>query len=70
MSVSLRSFQGSFVVVVLSLETHSSLSLFCLIPSVSMKLGKTIGYPSLEGISLGGSVPMHPASGFGGRAGS
>ena len=35
-----------------------------------MKLGKTIGYPSLEGISLGGSVPMHPASGFGGRAGS
>ena len=65
MSLSLRFFQGSFavvVVVVVLLETYSSVSLFCFIPSISMKLGKTIAYPSLEGISLCGSVPMQSAS--------
>ena len=35
-----------------------------------MKLGETVAYPSLEGVPcVGGSLSVHVASGFGGRAG-
>ena len=52
-------FQHFFLV--LSIKTNSSVSSFFLTSSVSMKLGETVTYCSLEGVSLCGSFPIQSA---------
>ena len=47
--------------VILSFEIHSSVFSFCLTFFFSMKLGETVAYPRLDGVSLCGSVPIHSA---------
>lgn len=47
-------------VVILSFELNSSVFLFCLNFSVSMKLCETVTYPSLEGVTFCGRDPIHP----------
>ena len=51
-SVSLIVF--SVVVSFLSIETNSSVFSVCLTFCISMKLGKTVTHPGLEGVSLFG----------------
>ena len=55
----------------LSPEMKSSVFSFCLTFSVSMELGTTVTYCSLEGVSLCGSIvsSLCVPGGFGGRAG-
>ena len=45
----IRFFSGVFSC---SFETYSSFFSFCLTFSVSLKLGETVAYPGLEGVSL------------------
>ena len=57
--------------LILSTETNSSVFSFCLTFSVSMKLGGTVIYSGLEGLSLCECpYTVHVPSGFSGSAGS